>query len=569
VPFEAHLELLRWFLSRRPEVVARLAGLLNAQRKPPQSLHDVPLLARQLAECFFGVPGITEEQRALQRQLDDAHRASGFEPRHAPGEPNDLVEPAQLTSRAFHLWQRTRWPGHEGRVRYAQTLFNVFCLRRLLLLSVRIWDTEPLQAGERLAQLQQLLDELWRTSPADQPELVRDARSLLPLALSPTTVALHGYFDVAERIASTLAVAEQVAIAKISVRMAGGHLRSQLRHVSTQQGVPLDAHGLVLTTRRSNALDLATLIQALVPLLEAYEHAVQHGQLEQRLDLADAICQGISPDPELFVNRLELLRPYSMIDYLFVATDANGDAAYTERGRRHVRLLDEYAARIARMAPALRDDCARFRPAEGGYSPYGALYGFSSQLLEHMALKASQPEAETRFAVEDVFVAGLADKRAWVDGWRRLPHVPREVSKLFEYPEQFAIAMFERIERALQQFVAEGAAHPRMGRLLLTSVPDDPACSSIAALPVAYILSSDRRLVAENRAVAVDEQQLLHSRIEGELLVGFATAGGWCAISKDVLTDVLGAGRDARVAALPRAAARALALLCPALVTVT
>ena len=57
--------------------------------------------------------------------------------------------------------------------------------------------------------------------------------------------------------------------------MAGGHLRSQLRHVSTQKSVSLDEHSLILSTRKSNALDLATLIQGLVPLLEAYERAAE------------------------------------------------------------------------------------------------------------------------------------------------------------------------------------------------------------------------------------------------------------------------------------------------------
>ncbi len=153
---------------------------------------------------------------------------------------------------------------------------------------------------------------------------VRDARWLFPLAQSPTTDELHGYFEVAERIATTLTEADRLEIHKASVRMAGGHLRSQLRHVATQKGVSLDDHDLTLSTRKSNALDLATLIQGLVPLLAAYEHAAHSGDADQRLDLADAICQGVSPDPELFVNRLDLLGPYSMIEYLFITTSAMG-----------------------------------------------------------------------------------------------------------------------------------------------------------------------------------------------------------------------------------------------------
>jgi hypothetical protein len=407
--------------------------------------------------------------------------------------------------------------------------------------------------------VQSVLDELSRTTPAEQPVLVRDARWLIPLAQSPTTDELHGYLEVAERIAETLPDEDRLAIVSASVRMAGGHLRSQLRHVSTQKGVPLDEHSLVLSTRKSNALDLATLIQGLVPLLAAYQRAAAGGDDETRSELADAICQGVSPDPELFLNRLDLLGPYSMIEHLFIATDRDGRVAYTPAGSRHLRLLQEYAASIGRVRTPLHDDCASFRPKSGTYSPYGVLYGFSSRLLEHMALKATQRDAATRFSLEDVFVGGDADKLAWVSGWRKLPHVPRDVAKLFEYPQQFAEDVFDRIESTLR--TREANAAPRNGTLFVSC-----GDSSIPDVPVEFVLSSDKQVVAANKAVACDETQLLHSRIEGEFLVSYRTSGGWVAISKDVLTEVLGAGRDARVVGLPSEAAQVLELMCPELV---
>jgi hypothetical protein len=58
----------------------------------------------------------------------------------------------------------------------------------------------------------------------------------------------------------------------------------------------------------------------------------------------------------------------------------------------------------------------------------------------------------------------------------------------------------------------------------------------------------------------------LHGRAEGEFLVTYETAGGWAAVTKDVLTDVVGAGRDAQVVELPRESARVLQLMCPDLV---
>ena len=278
-----------------------------------------------------------------------------------PGLHNGLVDPAEMMIRGFHLWRQTRWPGRNGRVRYAHTLFNLYVIRCLALLSMRLWDAGSSSAGDRLSQVQGVLDELWRITPADQPVLVRDARWLIQMAQSPTTDELGAYFEVAEQIAETLSEEDRIEIHKAGVRMAGGHLRSQLRHVSMQKGVSLDENSLVLSTRNSNALDFALLIQGLVPLLEAYEHACHSGDGQKRLELADAICQGISPDPELFLNRLDLLGPYSMIEHLFITTDRDGHVVYTPMGQRHVQLLQEYEARIGRVSKPLYDDCSTFQ----------------------------------------------------------------------------------------------------------------------------------------------------------------------------------------------------------------
>ena len=146
----------------------------------------------------------------------------------------------------------------------------------------------------------------------------------------------------------------------------------------------------------------------------------------------------------------------------------------------------------------MHDDCSHFRPADHPYSPYGALYGFSSRLLEHMALKATQPNAVTAFSLEDVFVDGEADKLAWVSGWRKLPHVPREVLKLFEYPQKFAEDVFERIERALRRRVNgdEASACVRHGRLFV--LPEDVTSSRGflnpgSARPVLAVIGSTGR----------------------------------------------------------------------------
>jgi hypothetical protein len=564
VPFQAHVELLRWFLAQRGQVVERIHGLLNAQDKPLHYQQDRRTLARQVEDCFFTLPATSAQQLQLRGQLQAVHWASGFRPREMPEFPNDLVEPAEMMMRAFQLWRGTRWPGRNGRIRYAQTLFNLYLMRCLELLVLRLWDAGAASAGERLASVQGVLDELWKSSPADQPVLLRDARWLIPLAQSPTTDDLAPYFVVAEKVAGSLTAADRLEIHKATVLMAGGHLRSQLRHF-TMQGATLADASLVLSTRGTNALDFSMTIQGLVPMLKAYAQARSGGDRGRQLELAGAICQGISADPELFVNRVDLLGAYTMIEHLFIATDATGQVAYTAMGKRHVGLLREYAALVAQLAQPLHEDCANFRPVEGTYSPHGVMYGYSSNITEHMSVKVLQPDAVTRFSMEDVFVDAdpSAEKLAWVSSWRKLPHMSAEVQRLYAYPQTFAEEIFGRIELALRTAAASSTL--RTGRLFIVAEGDAAAeagAANIPELPREFVLSSDEQLVAANKAQPCDEPRLLHRRQEGEFIVSYRTAGGWVAITKDMLTAVLGVGRDARVSDLPVEAAAVLRLMC-------
>jgi len=571
--FGPQIELLHFFLARRDEIVERIQVLLNAQRKPIEYLQGRTPLSRHFEDCFF--IGVTQDQSRLRGQLEEAHWASGFRPREIPGLHNDLIDPAEMMIRGFHLWGQTRWPGRNGRTRYAQTLFNLYVIRCLELLSMRLWDAGSSSASDRRAQIQDVLDQLWKTSPPDQPVFVRDARWLIQMAQSPATDDVGSYFDVAEKVAETLPGEDRIEIHKAGVRMTAGHLRSQIRYYSMKNAVPLDEASVVLSTRNSNALDFALLIQELVPLLEAYEGACHSGDGPKRLELADAICQGISPDPELFLNRVELLGAYSMIEHLFVTT-SDGHAAYTPMGQRHVRMLQEYEARIGRVSQTLCQDCSHFRPVDGAYSPYGVLYGFSSNLVEHMALKTMQPDAVTHFSLEDVFAGGDAngEKLAWVTGWRKLPHLKREVETLFDYPQQFAEDIFNRIERALRERASAGDANAlvQTGRLFIRSEDDlqaDSKASVIPDLEARFVKSSDRQLVEAHKADYYDEAHILSDRREGRCVLSYKTPGGWVAISKALLTDVLGAGRDAKIVGLPSVAEETLTLMCPHLVVLS
>jgi hypothetical protein len=73
------------------------------------------------------------------------------------------------------------------------------------------------------------------------------------------------------------------------------------------------------------------------------------------------------------------------------------------------------------------------------------------------------------------------------------------------------------------------------------------------------------QLVAAHKAESRDEAQLLSDRQEGRCLLSYKSPGGWVAISKAILTDVLGAGHDVKIVGLPPVSAGVLKLMCPRL----
>jgi hypothetical protein len=573
-PFEAHVELLRLFLAAREDIVERLEGVLNAQRRPLGYLQDRSLLSRHFEDCFLACTAGAASQTSLGSQLEEAHWAAGFRPRQVDHVYNDLVDPAEMMIRAFHCWHQTRWPGRNGRIHYAHALFNLSVIRCLEYLSMRLLDANRDEyrgsAGGRLAEVQGVLDELWKSSPADQPVFVRDARWLIPLAQSLITDELAPYLEAARQVRETLPEEDALEIQKAQVRMLGGHLTSQIRYYCMKDGLSINEQSVVLRTRTSNALDFALLVQGLVELLKGYDRALQSGDERMRLDMAGAICQGMSPDPELFLNRLDMLSAYSMIERVFIATDSEGRIAYSNLGRRHVQLLKEYGALIGRLTPSLRDDAPRFKPAESACSPYGVLFGIPSNLIEHMALKALESHAETRFSLEDVFcdadTEASAAKLAWVNGWRKLPHIDSEVQRLYDYPQQFAEEVYARIERELRRRVSNAGACDGPGTGHLHIVSGDDSAPAIPEVPARYFVSSDKQLAAARKAESYDRAQLLRDRQEGHFLVSYETPGGWIALRKSLLAELLAAGHDARIVGLPLDAAQVLRLMCTELV---
>ena len=567
VAFAEHVALIGQFLERRQHVVERIEGaLLNVRGKDTSRRRDRQHLEQQLHACFFNAPGIPREAVRLKGQLAASHKADGFEAVQLAEHAHEL-DPLHLVLRAYDRWEHDRWPGRSGRLTYAETIYAAFVFRVLEYLSVRIWDDERDRAGDRLREIQRLLDRL--NEPANSTVFVRDARWLIQTAQGPLTREVEPYFRVAGRICGSFTTSDRLEIHKAGATLAGGHLRSQLRHRARETGRTIDDPEVAAITRNSNSMDTALLVGDLVALLEAYRVACAEQDGEGRLELADAILQGMSADPELCLTRLDLLVPCTMLEELFIERDEAGRARYTPLGEAHVGLVGRYGELIGTLAEPLREDAATFDPSHHVYSPYGITYGFCADILLNMAVGALVAQPSHGLSLEDTFGSrgNLESKLARANGWQRLSR-RRDEREPFDHSADWAGQMFRRLMRALDARAlcptAPNASTLPDARLFIASARDALPAGIVQAQEHFY--TSDLTRALSTGATGCLKADFAADRREGRFLASAELDGTSVGVSKVVLSLLTSQGRDALMTGVPPAIVDVLHLTCPALV---
>ena len=344
--FSAHVALLDRFLDRTRHIVEDMESrALNVQGRRGFPIGNRRHIEQVLSSCFFD--SAPRDLARLREQLSTAHRADGFEPVQQEGGEHDF-NPGQLVALAHSYWSNSRWPGRNGRMSYAQTIYSVFVLNQLEQLSLRVWDEGNACATARLRDIQRLLNRL--NEPSASTVFVRTAPWLLQTAQGPLTRLLQPYFTIAEHISQSFEDDERLQIHRAGALLAGGHLRSQLRYRAQESQRSIDDPEILSVTRNSNSMDVALLIRDLVPLLEAYKVARLSDAQDTRQALSDAILHGLSADPELLLTRLDVLGPATMIEEVFVERNKDGRIGYTELGVRHLQVLSRYRDLITTLA---------------------------------------------------------------------------------------------------------------------------------------------------------------------------------------------------------------------------
>ena len=573
-PFSDYIGLLGQFLAGRQQIVEEIdRRLLNRKATAQGANRD--LSEKILTGCFFESPAVSIEGSRMRDQLAAAHLADGFD---LP--PSDAcsrgIDPVGLARYAQHVWERDRWPGRNGRIAFAQNLYAVFVLRELAHLSLRIWEDGNDPSSKRLQAVQRLLDLLnaSRASP-----LVRDARWLIQLAQGPLTTNLTPYFAVADRVAGSFTDHDRIEIHRAGAALAGGHLRSQLRHRTWQTGWAHDDRRVIALTHLSNSMDMALLIRDLVALLDAYNTAREQADGNERLRLADAILQGLSADPELLLIRLDLLEPLTTIEHLCCGRSEDGEVRLTPAGQAHCECLAKYAALIGQAAAALRNDGLALDSARAAYSPLGTVYGFCADIISNMALNTFQFSSSVDrvdLSLEDMFISvgQLEQKRAQAEKWQRLPKAGDE-RDAFEYSPEWASTMSARMLSGLETRAARptdlnaSAFPPARVYVVPRGAANDSWPTGVLPARIVpaqeHCLTSDPMRARDTAATAVSRSRFLTDRAEGRFLASVEADGAWFGISKALLTICTSEGKDALICDVPPGALDVLRVTCPEL----
>jgi hypothetical protein len=585
-PFSDHIALLEQFLASRQTIADGLERqLFSARGKAAAQNGDRESIAGIVHDCFFESPVISRDLVRLNGQLRAAHLADGFEPARQDGYVREL-DPSEMVLRACHHWDSGRWPGRNGRLVFAQSLYAVFVLDQLQQLSLRIWDPATAlgasegngDAAERLQHVQRLLDLLNGDGrPGHEIRLVRDARWLIQTAQGPLTRHVRPYFIKAGNV-SALSDA-RLEIHKAGAVLAGGHLRSQLRHLSWQTGWVFDDPQLLALTRSSNSMDMALLVRDLVPLLDEYAAACVRRDGDVRLALADAILQGLSADPELLLTRLDLLEPSTTIEDLFIDRSDAGASRYTSMGELHREYLARYGELVADTVESLQQDSRAFDPADAAYSPLGIVYGFCTDLFSNMVMNTLRPASSSDFSLEDLFISRerLEEKRTQAHEWERLPKREGEPNP-FEHSVEWAAQMYARLADALEarvtcraepnaSSVRKSCIYVATRGVPIDSMPDDVLPAGIVSAQE-HCLTSDFTRARINGATALPADRLVADRAEGRLLACVHSEGAWFGVSKVPLTLFTSQGKDALITDVPPGVIDVLRRVCPELLVV-
>jgi hypothetical protein len=233
-------------------------------------------------------------------------------------------------------------------------LLDFHFLYVLALLALRAWDEgEP---GANVTRVTALIEALQGPSGSGR-RFVDDAETLLWIAIStyePDDLAYHRLLN---RVLS-LPAPRRARVARVGGPLLGCHLRWGFPHL-----YECDLGRM----RADNFIDYPWLFFSVAELADAYAQ-LANGPEGERVEVAGALLNALTPDPEAFV----------------------GEAPASLAGQRVEH--DRVRALLTRNREALLRDFARHAPVRDAYSPLGFHFNFPHNAVFAMALLAALGE---------------------------------------------------------------------------------------------------------------------------------------------------------------------------------
>ncbi|HUF47362.1 MAG TPA: hypothetical protein VMM93_06055 [Vicinamibacterales bacterium] len=288
---------------------------------------------------------------AAVRALDRRTRADGFHALHDWDGVAGRISSEPIAVELLTLAIERRGAG-QAEPAVLAILFDYYVLYLLALAALRVWDgPDPDAAVDRIAHVLSLLQ-----GPAGSgQQFVRIVETLWLVGTSHYEADEGAYVRLLDRTRG-LRAARQAALALGHAAGMGCHLRFGFEATYARN---------IGAMRDDNAADYPWLSYALATSLAEYDRlAGDEAAASARLAVADAILNGLSPDPEAFVGDAAIQAPI--------------DAAE----RRTIREL------VAGHRTALAADFARLRPADDAYSPLSLFCNFCQNVVKGAVLDA-------------------------------------------------------------------------------------------------------------------------------------------------------------------------------------
>jgi hypothetical protein len=245
----------------------------------------------------------------------------------------------------------------EGRTRVAlEVLLDHYCLAILALFVVRAWDDGD--AAARLDDVGGLIAEL-NGAGGSGHRVVESVGTLLILAVAYFHPEEHAYDDLLDKV-RTLDTAHAIDVALPAAPVLASHLRWGYRFMYRQD---------IGRMRDDNIVDYPWVLFSLLTLARGYAAACTGPATVSgpgRLQLADALFNGLSADPHAFVGKAPA----------FLAP--------------HAKEHEELRALLMRHRDELLSDSASFMPTRATFSPMAFGCNFLSNASVASAVLAVQ-----------------------------------------------------------------------------------------------------------------------------------------------------------------------------------